>query len=227
MFVYMKSIISFGGLLVHGIPDFRLPRDVVNKTIQNVLDLGVKVYLNKELGKDFSLQELKSKYAAILLCFGGNISSKMGITGEALLGVYGGNELLEYENYPDFTGKTVAVIGGGNTAMDVARTVNKKNAKKVSVIYRRARKQMPAEEEEVEAAIEEGIEFLFQNNIVKIIGENRVEAVECIKTELVKVEGDREKPVNIDGSNYVLDVDFVIMALGSKPDNMLLERTRT
>lgn len=103
-------------------------------------------------------------------------------------GVYGGNELLEYENFPDFSGKTVCVIGGGNTAMDVARTVNKKNAKKVIVIYRRARKQMPAEDEEVEAAKAEGVEFWFQNNIVKILGKTHVEAVECIKTELVKAD---------------------------------------
>ena len=106
--------------------------------------------------------------------------------------------------------------------MDVARTINKRNAKKVMVIYRRAKEQMPAEKEEVEAAMEEGIEFLFQNNIVKVIGKNKVEAVECIRTELVKVEGDRERPVNIEGSNYLMDVDFVIMALGSKPDTKIL-----
>lgn len=100
--------------------------------------------------------------------------------------------------------------------MDVARTVNKKNAKKVIVIYRRAREQMPAEDEEVEAASLDGVEFWFQNNIVKIIGETRVEQIECIKTELVKVEGDREKPVNIEGSNYIRDMDFVIMALRCK-----------
>ncbi|MDE5830683.1 MAG: NAD(P)-binding domain-containing protein [Clostridia bacterium] len=132
------------------------------------------------------------------------------------MGVYGGNELLEYKEFPDFSEKTVCVIGGGNTAMDVARTVNKKNAKKVIVIYRRAREQMPAEDEEVEAASLDGVEFWFQNNIVKIIGETRVEQIECIKTELVKVEGDREKPVNIEGSNYIRDMDFVIMALRCK-----------
>lgn len=197
---------------MHGIPDFRLPRDIIDQTIKKVLDLGVKVSLGKELGKDFSLGELKNKYDAVLLCFGSNISSKMGIPGEELSGVYGGNELLEYENYPDFSGKTIAVIGGGNTAMDTSRTVNRKGAKKVVVIYRRARKQMPAEDVEIEAAMEEGIEFLFQNNIVKIMGKDKVEAVECIKTELVKVDGDRERPVNIEGSNYVMDMDYVIMA---------------
>ena len=102
--------------------------------------------------------------------------------------------------------------------MDTARTIKRKGAKEVTVIYRRGRKQMPAEDSEVEDAIDEGIKFLFQNNIVKIIGKEKVEKVECIKTELVKVEGDREKPVNIEGSNYELKTDFVIMALGAKPN---------
>ncbi len=115
-------------------------------------------------------------------------------------------------------------MGGGNTAMDAARTINKRGAKKVTVIYRRARAQMPAEDKEVEEGIEEGIEFLFQNNIVKILGKNKVERVECIKTELIKVEGDREKPVNIEGSNYFIDMDYVVMALGSKPQRDILDR---
>lgn len=215
---------ELGGLLAHGIPDFRLPRNVLNKTIQKVLDLGVEVKLNRELGKNLSLDELEKEYDAILLSFGANISSKMNIKGEELNGVYGGNELLENGNYPDFTGKKVCVIGGGNTAMDAARVINRKGAEKVTVIYRRARKQMPAEDEEVEAAIKEGVEFIFQNNIVKILGNNKVEKIECIKTELVKVEGDREKPVNIEDSNYLLDMDYVIMALGSKPQNEILEK---
>lgn len=97
-------------------------------------------------------------------------------------------------------------------------------AKNVIVIYRRARKQMPAEDLEVEAAISEGILFLFQNNIVRVLGRHKVEGVECIKTELVKVEGDREKPVNIDGSNHEVDVDFVVMALGAKPDKDVIKK---
>ena len=215
---------TLGGLLVHGIPDFRLPRDVLNKTIQRVLDLGVKVYFKKELGKNLRLDDLEKEYDAILLSFGANISSKMNIEGEELAGVYGGNELLENENFPDFNGKKVCVIGGGNTAMDVARTVNKRGTDKVTIIYRRGREQMPAEDEEVDYAIKEGIDFLFQNNIVKIIGQEKVQKIECIKTELIKVEGDREKPVNVEGSNYILDMDYVIMALGSKPQNEILEK---
>ncbi len=106
--------------------------------------------------------------------------------------------------------------------MDTAREIKRKGAKEIIVIYRRGRKQMPAEDSEVESAMNEGIKFLFQNNITKILGKDKVEKVECIKTELVKVEGDREKPINIDGSNYELETDIVVMALGSKPDIKIL-----
>ena len=214
---------TLGGLLVHGIPDFRLPRETIKQTIQKILKLGVEVKTKVELGKDITLEELKEEYNAVLLTFGANISSKMHCEGEELKGVYGGNELLEYKDYPDFTDKNVAVIGGGNTAMDTARTINRMGAKKVTVIYRRARKQMPAEAKEVDEAIEEGVEFLFQTNIVKILGHDRVQKVECIKTDLIKVDDGREKPVNIEGSNYQIDMDYVIMALGSNPDKQVLE----
>lgn len=211
----MKNTRFQGGLLVHGIPEFRLPKDIVKETIQKVLDLGVNVYFEKELGKNLNLDDLKKEYDAVLLSFGANVSTRMNIEGENLEGVYGGNELLESKEFPDFNGKKVCVIGGGNTAMDVSRTINKLGASKVTVIYRRARKQMPAEDKEVEDAIEEGVEFLFQNNIVKILGDNKVHKIECIKTELVKVDGDREKPVDIEGSNYLMDMDYVIMAIRS------------
>lgn len=220
----MKSILIFGGLLSHGIPDFRLPRDILKKAIEKVLDLGIEIELGVGLGKDITLEELKEKYDAVLLCFGANISSKMHIEGEELEGVYGGNELLEYQNYPDFKEKTVLVIGGGNTAMDTARTVNKMGAKNVKVVYRRGRTQMPAEDAEVEEASKEGIEFLFQNNIMKIIGKDKVEAAECIKTELIKSDEGRDKPVNIEGSNYLLNADYIIMAVGSEPNKEVLEK---
>ncbi len=217
---------KLGGLLTHGIPDFRLPRDIIDETIKKVLDLGIKIYLEKELGNNLSLEELEKEYDAILLAFGANISSKMKIQGEELDGVYGANELLENENYPDFSQKKVCVIGGGNTAMDTARTVNRKGAKEVTVIYRRAREQMPAEDEEIESAISEGVKFLFQNNIVKISGQDKVQAIECIRTELIKVEGDRERPVNIEGSNYKMDMDYVIMAIGAKPQKEILDQLK-
>ena len=142
----------------------------------------------------------------------------MGVEGENLKGVYGGNELLEYNMHPDYKGKTVVVAGGGNVAMDCARTIKRLGAKEVKVVYRRAREQMPAEDKEVEDAINEGIEFLFQNNIVKILGNENVEKLELIKTKLVQKEGDtRLSPVNIENSNYIIDADYVVMALGANP----------
>ncbi len=204
-----------GGILVHGIPDFRLPKNIVKKAIQNILDLGIKVEYEKILGKNIQLDELKEKYDAVFLTIGANKSSKMGVQGEDLEGVYGGNELLEENQHPDYTGKIVGVVGGGNVAMDCARTIKRKGARKVFVIYRRAEEQMPAEIKEIEDAKKEGIEFLFQNNIVKIIGDKKVEKVELIKTELVQKEGETRKvPVNIEDSNYEIDIDYIIMALG-------------
>ena len=136
-------------------------------------------------------------------------------------GVIGGNELLEYNLHPNYVGKTVAVIGGGNVAMDCARTIKRLGAKDVKIIYRRAKEQMPAEPKEIEDAQKEGIEFLFQNNIVKIMGK---EKVELIKTQLVEKENEnRLVPVNVEGSNYELKVDNIVMALGSKVENYVQE----
>ena len=211
-----------GGLLVHGIPEFRLPKEIVKQTVDNILELGIEVKYNQELGKNLKLEDLEKEFDAIFLSIGANVSSKMGIEGEDLKGVYGGNELLEYNLHPDYKDKRVAVVGGGNVAMDCARTINKMGAKEVKVIYRRAREQMPAEDKEVEDAINEGIEFLFQNNVVKIVGDGKVEKVELIKTELVQKEGEtRLVPVNIQNSNYIEDIDYVVMALGSKPEGFV------
>ncbi len=213
-----------GGLLIHGIPDFRLSKDIVKNVYDNILSLGINVKYNTEFGKDVFINELISKYDAVFISTGANKSSKMGIDGESLKGVYGGNELLEYKEFPDFKGKSVAVIGGGNVAMDTCRTIKRLGAEHVYVIYRRAEEQMPAELKEIKEAKEEGIEFKFLNNIVKIIGEEKVEKIECIKTELVYEEGKRPYPVNIENSNYILDMDYVVMAIGSElEENSLKE----
>ena len=207
-----------GGLLVFGIPEFRLPKEIVKTTVKDILDLGVEVKYNKELGKDFELKDIEDQYDAIFLSIGSNVSSKMGVEGEELKGVYGGNELLEYNLHPEYTNKKVIVVGGGNVAMDCARTINKLGAKEVTVVYRRAEEQMPAERKEILDAKNEGIKFAFQNNIVKILGQDKVEKVELIKTDLIKKEGEsRLVPVNIENSNYQVDVDYIVMALGSKP----------
>lgn len=224
----MKSTKNCGGILEYGIPEFRLPRDILEKTINKITSIpGIKVETNKELGKDFNLQELSNNYDAVFLAIGSNISSKMNIEGEELEGVYGANELLENKVFPNFKDKKVAVIGGGNVAIDTARTIKRLGAKETYIIYRRAEEQMPAERKEIEEAKKEKIEFLFQNNIVKIIpkdSQKRVEKIECIKTELIqKEEGKRPNPVDIEGSNYLLDMDYVIMAIGSKTEENILK----
>lgn len=215
---------KLGGILRHGIPDFRLDKNILDKQIERIIRLGIETKYNQVLGKNITIQELENEYDAIFLAFGANISSKMGIEGEDLEGVYGGNELLEHSNHPNYTGKTVSVIGGGNVAMDIARTIKRLGAKSVKVIYRRAEAQMPAERKEIEDAKREGIEFLIKNNIVKVIGDKKVEQIECIKTELVKKEGEtREVPIDIEGSNYIIDMDYVVMAVGAKPEKDIVE----
>ena len=216
---------ELGGILSHGIPKFRLEKSILSKTINVILSMGVKAKYNMELGKNLYLDNLQKEYDAIFIGIGANVSSKMNIEGENLIGVFGGNELLENNNHPSYLNKKVAVIGGGNVAMDTARTVKKLGAKNVYVIYRRAEEQMPAEEKEIKDAKEEGIEFLFQNNIIKICGKDKVEKIECIKTKLVQKEGEnRLSPVNIEGSNYYMDIDYVIMAVGSKPEEKTINQ---
>ena len=211
-----------GGLLVHGIPEFRLPKKIVEQTIEKIIDLGLQIKYNQELGKNLSLEQLEEKYDAIYLAFGANVTTKMGVKGEELQGVFGGNQLLEKKCHPNYINKKVAIIGGGNVAMDCARTIKRLGAQEVKVIYRRAEEQMPAENKEIQEAKDEGIEFLFQNNIVKILGRNKVEQVELIKTGLVQKEGEsRKSPVNIPNSNYIIDIDYIVMALGSKPEDFV------
>lgn len=216
---------KLGGILRHGIPEFRLEKEILDAQIEKILDLGINVKYEQELGKDYLLEDLEEEYDAIFLSFGANISLKMGIKGENLQGVYGGNELLEHRTHPSYIGKKVIVIGGGNVAMDTSRTIKKLGANEVIVVYRRAQKQMPAEIKEIEDAKNEGIEFLFQTNLVQVIGQKKVEGVECIKTKLVKKEGEiREIPVYVDGSNFKINTDYVIMAVGSKTEENIVKK---
>lgn len=208
-----------GGLLYHGIPAFRLNKDLVKKAIDKILDLGIEVHTNMTLGKDFSLDEVKDKYDAIFLGIGANISKMMEIPGEDLTGVYGGNELLEKAIHPDYTDKKVFVIGGGNVAMDVARTVKRLGAKEVTILYRRDEADMPAEKVEIKETVLDDVKFLYKTKLVKILGEDKVQKIECIKTKL----NDEEKYVDVDGSNFVLDADYVMMAIGSKADDGVLD----
>mgnify|MGYP001630180847 FL=1 len=216
---------SLGGILRRGIPEFRLNKEVLDKTIEQILNLGIKVKFGMELGKNISLNNLLKEYDAIYLAIGANVPTEMKIQGEELNGVYGANTLLEICNHPSYIGKNVAIIGGGNVAMDAARTINKMGAKNVKVIYRRAEEQMPAEKKEIEYAKKEGIEFLFQTNIKKILGKDNVEKIECIKMDLIQKEGEtRLSPVEIPNSNYDMPIDYVVMAIGAKTEQENLEK---
>lgn len=208
-----------GGLLYHGIPKFRLNKELVSKVIKQILDLGIEVKTNVSLGKDISLKELEKEYDAVFLGLGANVSKMMGLSGEELNGVYGANELLENLVQVDYTSKRVVVIGGGGVSIDMARTAKKEGASEVGIIYRRSRSEMSAEMNDIRAAKKEGIKFLFQTNVIKVIGEDKVTGIECVKTTLDK----EKKAINVEGSNFVIDTDVVIMAVGSRADSELLE----
>ena len=205
-----------GGLLVHGIPDFRLPKTIVKKVTDNIKNMGIDVKYGSILGENITLNELEEKHDAVFIGIGANLSNKMEIDGEELNGVYGGNELLEHNNHPDYVDKTVIVSGGGNVAMDVSRTAKRNGAKKVIVVYRRSEQEMPASKDEIEEAKEDGVEFLFLTTITKVLGDTKVTGIEVLKNELVHKEGEeRPSPKAIEGSNYTIDCDYVMMAIGS------------
>jgi glutamate synthase (NADPH/NADH) small chain len=207
-----------GGLLVHGIPEFRLPKEIVNNVINKIIDMGIEVKYNNTLGKNLSLELLKEQYDAIYLGVGANVSNKMHIPGEKLNGVYGANEYLEKKYEIDFTDRTVVVCGGGDVAIDVARTVKKSGASKVYIVYRKEEKLMPADLTQIKLAKKDGIEFLFAKNIIKIMGRKRVNKVELINT-IVENKENESIITNVEGSESYLPCNYVFMALGSHTDN--------
>lgn len=209
-----------GGLLIHGIPEFRLPKEIVEKVVNNIVDVGIDVKYNMELGKNITLSSLKEEYDAIFLGLGANISNKMHIEGEKLNGVYGGNEYLEKNINLDLKNKIVVVTGGGDVAIDVSRTLIRKGAKKVLIIYRRSEKEMRAEIKEIAAAKKDGIELLCNTNIVKIIGEEKVEKIRVVKTESRKDSNETEI-IDIIGTEEEIECDYIFRAIGSHPSKLV------
>lgn len=203
-----------GGLLYHGIPSFRLPRDITEKTIKKIIDLGIEVKYNEVLGKTITLKQLERKYDAVFISIGANMPNKMKIPGEKLKGVYGGNAFLENKTELDCQDKTIIILGGGNVSIDVARTVKRKGAKNVIIVYRKEEAELTADLDEVMAAKKDGVKFIFKNNIIKILGKNKVKGVELIKTRYKKVDG-KELLENVRGSRHKMDCDYVISAIGS------------
>ena len=208
-----------GGMLRYGIPEYRLPKEVLDKEISLIEKMGVKIVYNTKLGEDISLEYLKNNYDAVFIGIGAWKSSSIRCKGEDKKGVLGGIDFLREvsTNGKAEIGKRVAVVGGGNTAMDVARTAVRLGADKVSVLYRRTREEIPAEDVEIEEAEEEGVEFNYLVAPIEITGDDKVTGIRCQKMKLGEPDASgRRKPVPIEGEEIVFDVDTVIGAIGQQ-----------
>ena len=238
-----------GGVLVYGIPEFRLPKSIVEKEVNTLKALGVKIETNIVIGKTLTIDDLfEMGFEAIFIGSGAGLPRFMNIPGESLKGVYSTNEFLTRNNLmkaykdnsstPIFHAKNVAVVGGGNVAMDAARTALRLGAQNVYVVYRRSLEELPARREEVEHAMEEGIQFKLLNNPVEILGYNNpndrrdpkngfVNGLKCVKMELGEPDASgRRSPVEVSGSEFVLDVDCVIMSIGTSPNPLIKSTTK-
>lgn len=235
-----EALHTAGGVLSYGIPEFRLPKSIVKAEIEALEKLGVEIKTDMVIGKVLSVDELfEMGFKAVFIGSGAGLPSFMGIDGENSLGVYSANEFLTRINlmkaYDDTYDtpikkvKSVAVVGGGNVAMDAARCAKRLGAENVYIVYRRSEAEMPARAEEVHHAKEEGIEFKILTNPVKIISNSagEVKKIECVKTRLTEPdERGRRKAQNIEGSNFLVDVDSVIMAIGTSPNPLIRTTTR-
>ena len=243
-----EALHTAGGVLVYGIPEFRLPKKIVAKEVETLKKLGVKIETNVVIGKTLTIDELfEQGFEAVFVGSGAGLPNFMGIPGEALNGVYSANEFLTRSNLmksyldnpetPIMKGGKVAVVGGGNVAMDAARTALRLGAEKVYIVYRRSMDELPARREEVEHAEEEGIEFKLLCNPTEILGYNNpdnardpkngfVKGMTCIKMELGEPdEKGRRRPVPVENSEFTLDVDTVIMSIGTSPNPLIKSTT--
>ena len=239
-----EALHAAGGVLVYGIPEFRLPKAIVKKEVDNLIAMGVRMETNMVIGKTLTVDELFADgYEAVFIGSGAGLPRFMGIPGEAYKGVYSANEFLTRSNLmkayrddattPIMKGGKVAVVGGGNVAMDAARTALRLGAEKVYIVYRRSMEELPARREEVEHAIEEGIEFKLLHNPVEILGYDNpsdrrdpkngsVTGMKCIRMELGEPdERGRRRPIPVEGSEFVLAVDTVIMSIGTSPNPLI------
>ena len=243
-----EALHTAGGVLVYGIPEFRLPKSIVAKEVETLKELGVKIETNVIIGKTLTVDELfEMGFEAVFIGSGAGLPNFMNIPGEALKGVYSANEFLTRSNLmkayledpdtPIMKGGKVAVVGGGNVAMDAARTALRLGAEKVYIIYRRSMEELPARREEVEHAEEEGIDFRLLCNPVEILGyenpENPrdpkngfVNGIRCIRMELGEPDASgRRRPVEIAGSEFELDVTAVVIAIGTSPNPLIKNTT--
>ncbi len=236
-----------GGVLVYGIPEFRLPKAIVQKEVDTLKQIGVKIETNMVIGKTLTVDELfEMGYKAVFIGSGAGLPRFMGIEGESLKGVYSANEFLTRSNLmkaykegsstPILKAKKVAVVGGGNVAMDAARTALRLGAENVYIVYRRSLDELPARKEEVEHAMEEGIEFKLLCNPKRILGNvtedkrdsknGTVKAIECVEMTLGEPDASgRRRPIEKAGSEFTLDVDCVIMSIGTSPNPLIKDTT--
>lgn len=222
-----------GGVLVYGIPEFRLPKSLVEKEVDKIAEQGVKFVTNAVIGKTITVPELLAEYDAVFIGSGAGLPMFMGIPGENLNGVFSANEFLTRVNLmgayrenaitPVQKGRRVAVVGAGNVAMDAARTALRLGAESVTVVYRRGREEMPARGEEIRHAEQEGIRFELLTNPVEMLGEDgKVNALKCIRMELGEPDASgRRSPKPIEGSEFILPADTVIVSLGTSPNPLI------
>ena len=234
-----EALHKAGGVLSYGIPEFRLPKDLVAKEIETVEKLGVDIKTNVIVGRSVTIDELmEDGYEAVFVGSGAGLPRFLNIPGENLLGVYSANEFLTRVNlmkaykFPEMptpikVGKKVAVVGAGNVAMDAARTAKRLGAEEVYIVYRRSEEELPARKEEVHHAKEEGIIFKLLNNPCEIHGEDGwVTGIEVVKQELGEPDASgRRSPQPIEGSNYIIDVDTVVIAIGQSPNPLIRQTT--
>jgi len=230
-----EALHELGGVLTYGIPEFRLPKSVVQFEIDYLKQLGVRFELNHVIGNIYTIDELLEHFDAVYIGVGAGLPMFMGVEGENLGNVFSANEYLTRMNlmkayrFPEYDtpmpkGNRVAVIGGGNVAMDCARTAQRTGAQEVTIVYRRSRHELPARIEEVHHAEEEGIRFMLLTSPIRYIGtdSNRVKAMECIRMKLGEPDASgRRRPVPIEGSNFVQDCDMVIIAIGNGPNPVI------
>ena len=244
-----EALHTAGGVLVYGIPEFRLPKKIVAKEVQSLKELDVDIQTNVVIGKTLTIDELfEMGYEAVFIGSGAGLPNFMNIPGESLKGVYSANEFLTRSNLmkaydqnsqtPIMKGARVAVVGGGNVAMDSARTALRLGAEKVYIVYRRSIEELPARKEEVEHAIEEGVEFLLLNNPIEILGYNNpdnprdekngfVTAMKCVRMELGEPDArGRRRPIEIPNSQFQIDVDTVIISIGTSPNPLIKSTTK-
>lgn len=233
-----EALHEAGGVLIYGIPEFRLPKRIVAHELNLLKDIGVEIITNAVIGKFITIDEVMEQFDACFIGTGAGLPMFMNIEGENLNGVYSANEFLTRVNlmkaylFPEYdtpikTGERVAVIGGGNVAMDAVRTAIRLGAKEAVIIYRRSEKEMPARKEEIHHAKEEGVIFELCTCPIKIIGEDSwVKAIECVRMDLCEAdESGRRRPVPVKGSEFHIPVDIVIVAIGTGPNPLVPQST--